>query len=208
MNEARVFAVASDEALNQVLNAKQVPKLGAEPCAIPVAEFIGKDQRPTDNSLIVALFPRISFKLPRRAPGAHTTTKLESWIRDKRLALDAPFYAPLTPEQRVADIQKELAAFKARPELVLVATEFEEPVAQGNTFSAGRLVGMLYVWSPEQKRLMCGATVEASSSSTVSASYIRGGPLAMKPDMQGAVLGDLVVNAVYEPLHHLVQTLP
>jgi hypothetical protein len=92
--------------------------------------------------------------------------------------------------------------------LVLLATEFEESVAQGNTFSAGRVVGMLYVWSPEPKRLMCGATAEASNSSTVSTSYVRGGPLATKPDMKGAVFRDLIVNAVYEPLHHLVQTLP
>ncbi len=90
--------------------------------------------------------------------------------------------------------------------MVLLATEFEESVAQGNTFSAGRVVGMLYVWSPEPKRLMCGATAEASNSSTVSTSYVRGGPLATKPDMKGAVFRDLIVNAVYEPLHHLVQT--
>ncbi len=212
LNEARAFAVASDDARNQALNAKQLPKLATTLCAIPSTEFIREDQRPTDSSLIATLLPRINFQPPSRAPSAppdaNTATGLDRWIEDKHLAHDAAFYAPVTAEQRVANIKDALATFKKRPELLLVATEFEAPVAQGSTFSPGRLVGTLYVWSPEQRRLTCGAEVDAESSAEVSARYVRGGALESKPNKGGAVLRDLLINSVYGPLHHLVETAP
>ncbi len=146
---------------------------GTTPCSTRL------DGEATRSLLVVAAGDRV-LPSPSLAALARDADRAETLLRDRR------------PDEAVATMSTldgQMSSWKARRDVVLVATSRRHPVrTSATTFEPGEIRGRAYVYDFAEARVVCVGDVEATSSKEIAYSFF---PTSISASMaQGPRLGD------------------
>lgn len=130
-------------------------------------------------------------RTPQEADKTPATASLDAILDTLGPAVTGGSWA--SPEAMMAKVDDELGKWEAGHDLTLITRVYDEPeVVKPEHFTAGRLVGTLYLFSRKEKKFICAADLDGKS--------------APKP-IQDVEL-DFLVTPIVMALPHLVKVGP